>query len=107
MSANDKQHGGTHYKSQVVQVWDFITANNIPYLEGNAIKYLSRWRDKGGIEDLRKALHYVEKLIELEQERLKEVPEQLKCEHDFDLFPNSKGLAEVCVKCGQTKPQGA
>lgn len=67
--ANDKQHGGDHYKKQTIQVWDFITANGIPYLEGNAIKYLSRWREKGGIEDLRKALHYVEKLIELEEER--------------------------------------
>lgn len=68
--ANSVQHGGSHYKKQVIQVWDFITANGIPYLEGNAIKYLSRWRDKGGLEDLLKARHYVDKLIENEQKRL-------------------------------------
>ena len=65
MSANDRQCGGSHY-SKSIQVWDFITANEIPYLEGNVIKYVSRWRDKGGVEDLRKAKHYLEKLIELE-----------------------------------------
>lgn len=68
MSANDVQHGGQHYKKQAIQVWDYVTANNIPYLEGNVIRYISRWRDKGGLQDLLKAKHYVEKLIELETE---------------------------------------
>ena len=66
MSANEKQIGGEHYKGKAIQPWDYITANNIPYLEGNIIKYASRWRDKGGIDDLRKVIHYAEKLIELE-----------------------------------------
>ena len=70
MNANEVQHGGSHYKKQKIQVWDFITENQIPYLEGNAIKYLSRWRDKGGLEDLLKARHYVDKIIENEQKRL-------------------------------------
>ena len=65
MSANDIQCGGTHYRDKPIQPWDYITANNIGYLEGNVIKYVSRWRDKGGIEDLRKAQHYLAKLIEL------------------------------------------
>lgn len=65
MSANDTQHGGTHYKDKPVQPWDFIAANGIGYFEGNAIKYLCRWKEKGGIEDLRKAKHYIEKLIEI------------------------------------------
>lgn len=64
--ANDIQHGGDHYKKQPIQVWDFITANGIGFLEGNAIKYLSRWRHKGGIEDLKKARHYIDKLIEIQ-----------------------------------------
>lgn len=68
MSANDTQVAGSHYKSKAVQPWDYIARNNIPYLEGCAIKYLSRWRDKGGVDDLRKAKHYIEKLIELEME---------------------------------------
>jgi hypothetical protein len=66
MSANDIQVGGNHYKDQAIQPWDYIASNNIGYLEGNAIKYLSRWKKKGGIDDLRKAEHYVKKLIELE-----------------------------------------
>jgi hypothetical protein len=64
--ANDLQHGGTHYKDRQIQPWDFVAANNIGFFEGNAIKYLTRWRDKGGIEDLKKAEHYIQKLIEVE-----------------------------------------
>ena len=66
MSANDNQVGGNHYKGKAIQPWDYIVANNIGYLEGNIIKYASRWRDKGGIDDLRKVIHYAEKLIEVE-----------------------------------------
>lgn len=64
--ANAIQHGGTHYKGKPIEPWDYIAANGIGFFEGNAIKYLSRWRDKGGIEDLKKARHYIDKLIELE-----------------------------------------
>lgn len=67
MAANDIQHGGDHYKTKAIQPWDFIISNNIGFLEGNAIKYLCRWRDKGGIQDLEKARHYIDKLIEVER----------------------------------------
>ena len=66
MSANQNQVGGSHYALKPIQTWDYIVANNIGYLEGNVIKYVSRWRQKGGVEDLRKAAHYLEKLIEVE-----------------------------------------
>lgn len=66
MKANDQQVAGSHYKKQTIQTWDYIAANNIGYFEGNIIKYISRWRDKNGLEDLRKARHYLDKLIELE-----------------------------------------
>jgi hypothetical protein len=66
MSANDSQVGGTHYKNNAVQPWDYIIANDLPYLEGNIVKYITRWRKKGGIDDLRKVLHYTQKLIEVE-----------------------------------------
>jgi Protein of unknwon function (DUF3310) len=62
--ANEQQIGGAHYAVKAIQPWDFIIANNIGYLEGNIIKYISRWKDKGGIEDLKKAQHYLQKLIE-------------------------------------------
>lgn len=65
-SANAKQIGGNHYRGRAIQPWDFVAANNIGFFEGNAIKCLTRWRDKGGVDDLRKARHYIDKLIELE-----------------------------------------
>jgi hypothetical protein len=58
--------GGTHYKGLPIQPVEFIHANNIGFLEGNAIKYLCRWRSKNGIADLEKARHYIDMLIELE-----------------------------------------
>ena len=61
------QHGGTHYKKLKIQPVEYIMANSIPYMEGNVIKYCTRWKDKGGIEDLKKAKHYLEILIENEQ----------------------------------------
>jgi hypothetical protein len=65
MSANDSQIGGNHYKGKAIQPWDYIVANNLGYLEGNVVKYISRWKEKGGIDDLRKVVHYAEKLIEV------------------------------------------
>lgn len=66
MSANDNQIGGQHYAAKPIQPWDFIAANGLGYFEGNVVKYLSRWRDKGGVQDLHKAAHYLQKLIELQ-----------------------------------------
>lgn len=65
-SANETQIGGNHYKDKTIQPWDFIAANELGYFEGNIVKYVSRWRDKGGMVDLKKAKHYLDKLIELE-----------------------------------------
>jgi hypothetical protein len=62
--ANAVQVGGEHYKDKHIQPWDYIVANNLGYLEGNIIKYVSRWKDKNGVQDLRKAQHYLQKLIE-------------------------------------------
>ena len=66
MSALDNQVAGDHYKKMKIQPLEFIHANNIPFAEGCVIKYVSRWRDKGGIDDLEKAKHFLELLIELE-----------------------------------------
>jgi hypothetical protein len=79
MSANDTQISGNHYKGKPLQVWDFVAANNLGYFEGNIVKYVSRWKDKGGIDDLRKAKHYIEKLIELETQ----VKDESKTIHGF------------------------
>jgi hypothetical protein len=62
----ESQQGGTHYKEMVIQPVEFVYHNEIPYMEGNIIKYLCRWRKKNGIEDLHKARHYLEILIQFE-----------------------------------------
>lgn len=64
----DSQVGGTHYKDLKIQPIEFIHANNIPFCEANAIKYLCRWRNKNGKQDLEKARHYIDLLIKMEFE---------------------------------------
>ena len=73
-AANARQVGGTHYVGAAIQPWDFIVSNGIGFLEGNIIKYVARWRKKGGVEDLRKAEHYLAKLIEVAQAETKAEP---------------------------------
>lgn len=64
VSPNDVQVGGDHYKSKAIQPWDYIEANNMDFFEGNALKYLTRWKVKGGVSDLKKAIHYIQKIVE-------------------------------------------
>jgi hypothetical protein len=64
--ALDVQVGGDHYKKLKIQPIEYIHANQLPYCEANVVKYISRWRDKGGIKDLEKVKHYVDLIIELE-----------------------------------------
>ena len=70
-SANEVQHGGDHYKKMTIEPWDYIEANGIGFLDGSAIKYLTRWKDKNGIQDLKKARHFIDKLIEVEEAKLR------------------------------------
>lgn len=65
MAANDTQVGGTHYKLEgKPQHWDLVLLYGWDYFTGQVTKYLMRWRSKNGIEDLKKARHYLDKLIE-------------------------------------------
>ena len=66
MSALNDQIRGSHYKAKGIQPVEFIHSNGLTFIEGNVIKYVWRWRDKGGVADLEKAKHYIEMLIELE-----------------------------------------
>lgn len=66
MSSLEVQVGGTHYKEMEIQPVEFIHKNNIPFIEGNIIKYVCRWRKKNGLKDLDKAKHYIQMLIDLE-----------------------------------------
>lgn len=58
------QVGGTHYKECTIEPIDFILANKLGFCEGNVVKYVSRWKNKNGLEDLKKAKQYIDFLIE-------------------------------------------
>lgn len=60
------QVGGSHYSRLAIQPVDYMLANNLGYCEGNVVKYVSRWRNKGGVEDLEKAKQYLQFLIDAE-----------------------------------------
>lgn len=74
-TANDRQVGGDHYR-MAIQPWDVIDEWGLGFLDGNALKYIARWRrpGKNGLEDLRKAQHYLEKLIERVEKKRGGVP---------------------------------
>lgn len=68
MEAIKTQVGGDHYNT-TIQPIEYILANKLEFCEGNIVKYATRWRDKGGIEDLRKIKHYCDFLIQNELEK--------------------------------------
>jgi len=69
MKSFKKQVGGNHYKNYKIQPVEFIIKNNIGFVEGNIIKYILRFKEKGGAVDLEKAKHYIELLIESTKSR--------------------------------------
>lgn len=100
--ANDRQVGGDHYKTDGPQHWDMVAQFGLDYFQGQITKYLFRWRLKNGIEDLRKAQHYLEKYIELAKERArewneKEADAQSQAEHAASMREHRGPL---CPKCG-------
>lgn len=66
VAPSEIQIGGNHYSKYKIQPTEFITRNGIPFIEGNIIKYVCRHKDKNGIEDLKKAKHYIDLLIQYE-----------------------------------------
>ena len=64
MSVYDKQIGGSHYKKMKIQPSKFVIENELLFPEGNVIKYICRHRFKNGKEDLLKAIHFIEMIIE-------------------------------------------
>ena len=70
VDVNAIQHGGNHYKKYGdLQPWDVITAWNLGYLDGTALKYIASWRDKNGVEDLKMAIHFLQKTIDVETKK--------------------------------------
>lgn len=58
-----------HYKRHAIEPWDYVAANELGYFEGSAIKYITRWRYKNGVTDLKKAVAFINKLIDLEEKK--------------------------------------
>ena len=54
----DKQIGGSHYKKFKIQPYEFISKNNLSFFQGNVVKYVCRYLNKSGIQDLEKIIHY-------------------------------------------------
>ena len=101
MSANETQVGGDHYKDKAIQPWDYITGNGLAYLEGCIVKYISRHREKGGLEDLHKAKHYLDKLIEVEEAK---TPKVSRAQIVAELVPGLNALfGDVKTKKRKTK----
>jgi len=95
MGANEKQVGGKHYQTSM-QHWDYVVANNLDYFQGQITLYVTRWKKKGGIEDLRKAQHFLEKYIEIEEKKhpVNNPPKTLginrDCQHPFGYNPQEE-----------------
>lgn len=70
MNANERQVGGDHYKVPpgIPEHWDIVVQNKLDYFQGQITKYVMRWKNKGGIRDLEKARHFLDKYIEVAQE---------------------------------------
>lgn len=68
-SALDVQEGGGHYKWKGIQPVEYAYRNNLGFIESNVVKYVSRWKEKNGIQDLKKARHYLDILIEFEEQK--------------------------------------
>ena len=66
MKASEKQVAGTHYREFAIQPSEFVHRNGLGWCEGNAIKYVSRHRSKNGRQDIEKAIHYLQLLLEWE-----------------------------------------
>ena len=75
MSAYDKQVGGSHYRKMKIQPSKFVIENELLFPEGNVIKYICRHRYKNGKEDLEKAIHFIEMIIERDYKDEKEKQE--------------------------------
>lgn len=69
--ANDYQVDGVHYRTEgVIQHWDFAASQNFDYFQGQITKYVTRWRKKNGLKDLKKAMHFLQKYIEVERPKI-------------------------------------
>ena len=99
MSALDTQIGGSHYKNMPIQPMQYSMANELDACQHTIIKYVTRFREKGGVQDLEKAKHVIDMLIEFEQNGVKPAPAQKS--FDFNAKPN--GTLKDSAESANTK----
>ena len=109
MSALDKQIGGSHYKDMAIQPVEYIVKNRIPYREANIIKYVSRYASKNGLQDLEKARHYLEMLIDelSEKDALKSDKNTTVADPESDRLGPDEGWIEWEYNYSPPLPVGA
>lgn len=88
-NVNEKQVAGSHYKGTQFQPWDVILDWKLGYLEGTALKYIARWKKKNGVEDIKKAIHFLEKLVH-EEEQVQRSLQQVVNLSQKDFIPTYK-----------------
>lgn len=101
MPANEREMvGGDHYRKhgKEIQHWDIVAIFRLDYFQGQVTKYIMRWRDKGGIADLEKAMHYLQKYIEVEKAR--EAGTLKYIEEDGPKLPEGTILCNSCKGSG-------
>lgn len=92
-SALDTQEGGDHYRDMKIQPVEFITKNQIPFIEGCVIKYVCRHRSKNKAQDIKKAIHFLNLLLELEySETSRQAKQRSVLDRDY-IDPVSSGIA--------------
>ena len=89
---NDGQIGGDHYKTDYHH-WDIVAKNRIGYVEAVAAKYVTRWRKKDGIRDLEKALHYIDKVLDLVK-TINYRPSGIVGSADFQIYASANKLTQ-------------
>jgi hypothetical protein len=102
----NKQIGGSHYKDMVLQPSEFINKNKLLFAEGNAIKYICRHAHKGEVQDLEKAKHYIDMIIErdyYDKENWNNPPEDWVTGYNKWKELKDKGVVNGKVKLGDLK----
>ena len=99
MSALDTQIGGSHYKNMPIQPMQYSMANELDACQHTIIKYVTRFREKGGVQDLEKAKHVIDMLIEFEQNGVKPAPAQ----KSFDSNAKPNGTLKDSAEAANTK----
>lgn len=101
MGALDEQVGGNHYKDFSIQPVEFIHKNDLGFIAGNIVKYICRYKEKGGIKDLQKVKHYVEILLEFELKKPMMTLDDL-----WDLTKSDCQNLTRCNDCGEFIQKG-